>query len=99
MRGMGRAHTLLIASAIAAAMVLVAVVAASAAGRGVPANFLAAASPTPRPGGFKPDEGAAHAATVPTARETAESKGTCDPRGPGGPGRASDETAAAEAGR
>ncbi len=88
MRGMSKAHTLLIASAVAAAMVLVGVgvVAASAAGRGVPTNFLAAASPTPSPGVSKPNEDAAHEATESTARETAENNGTFHPGGPGGPG-------------
>ena len=98
MRGMSRAHTLLIASAIAAAMVLVGVVAVSAAGRGVPTNFLAAASPTPSPGVFKPNEDAAHEATESTARETAENNGTFHPGGPGGPGGASNETSAHETG-
>ena len=98
MRAMSKVRTLLIASAVAAAMVLVGVVAASAAGRGAPTNFLAAASPTPSPGAFKSNETAAHEASEPAARETAENNGTFHPGGPGGPGGASNETSAHETG-
>src|SRR2546427_12012301 len=94
MRGMSRAHTLLIASAIAAAMVLVAVVAASAAGRGVPTNFLQAASPTPSPGVFKPNEDAAHEATESTPRATAKPNATLHPGSPGGQGGPPNDTSA-----
>src|SRR5712691_2578991 len=100
MPAMSKPRTLLIASAIAAAMVLVGVVAASAAGRGVPTNFLAAASPAPSPGAFKSNETAAHEASESAAQETAENNGTFRPGGPGGPGGPghSNETLAHEAG-
>ena len=96
MPGMSTGRTLLIASAVAAAMVVVGVVAASAAGRnGVATNILAAASPTPTPT-FKSNETSAHEAAEPAARETAENNGTFHPAG-GGPGH-SNETSAHETG-
>ena len=95
---MSRARTLLIASSVAAAMVFVGVMAASAAGRGTPTNFLAAASPSPSSGAFKSNETAAHEAQESAAREAAENNGTFNPGGPGGPGGHSNETASHEAG-
>jgi len=97
MPGMSTGRTLLIASAVAAAMVVVGVVAASAANRGAPTNFLAAASPSP-----KSNEASAHEATEPAARETAENNGTFRPSGaapgaPGAPGH-SNETSTHETG-
>ncbi|HYT13999.1 MAG TPA: hypothetical protein VEL12_14530 [Candidatus Nitrosopolaris sp.] len=93
---MSKGRTLLIASAVAAAMVSVGVMAASAASRGnTPANFLAAASPSPSPGSFKSNETAAHEAGETAAHEAAENNGTFRPGGPGGP---SNETSAHEAG-
>ncbi len=82
MADMSKGRTLLIASAIAAAMIVVGVVAASAAGRGAATNFLAAASPSP--GTFKSNETPSHEASEPAARETAENNGTFHPGGPGG---------------
>jgi len=100
MPAMSRTHTLLIASAIAAAMVVAGVVAVSAAGFAGATNFLAAASPTPSPGAFKSNETAAHEAGESAAQETAENNGTFRPGGPGGPGGPghSNETSAHEAG-
>ncbi len=93
---MSKGRTLLIASAVAAAMAVVGVVAVSAAGKSaVPSNFLAAASPAPTP---KSNENAAHEATESAAREAAEDNGTFHGGGPGHPGGASNETAAHEAG-
>lgn len=99
MRDMSKGRTLLIASAVAAAMAIVGVVAVSAAGKSAgPTNFLAAASPTPAP---KSNETPAHEATEPAAREAAENSGTFHGGGPGGLGRTggpSNETASHEAG-
>jgi hypothetical protein len=96
MRDMSKGRTLLIASGVAAAMAVVGVMAASAAGRSAgPTNFLAAASPAATP---KSNETPAHEATEPAARETAENNGTFHGGGPGGPGGASNETATHEAG-
>jgi hypothetical protein len=96
MRDMSKGRTLLIASAVAAAMTVVGVVAASAAGKsGGPTNFLAVASPSPTP---KSNETSAHEATESAARETAENNGTFHGGGPGGPGGASNETATHETG-
>ena len=97
MVAMSKGRTLLIASAVAAAMVSAGVVAASAASRGAgPANFLAAASPTPSPGAFKSNETASHEAAESAAHETAENNGTFRPgHGPGGP---SNETSTHESG-
>jgi len=108
MPAMSRTHTLLIASAIAAAMVVAGVVAVSAAGLAGATNFLVAASPTPTPGAFKSNETAAHESSETAARETAENNGTFHPGGPGGgpggPGHSNEaathetgETAAQEA--
>jgi len=84
------------ASAVAAAMVVVGVVAASAAGRnGAATNILTAASPAPTPT-FKSNETSAHEASEFAARETAENNGTFRPGGPGG--GPSNETSAHEAG-
>jgi hypothetical protein len=92
---MSKGRTLLIASAVAAAMVSVGVVAASAAGRGnIPANFLAAASPSP--GAFQSNETASHESAESAAHETAENNGTFRPGG--GPGGASNETSTHETG-
>src|SRR5712691_7246077 len=89
MRDMSKGRTLLIASAVAAAMAVVGVVAVSAAGKSVgPTNFLAAASPTPA---SKSNETSAHEATESAAREAAENNGTFHGGGPGGPGGASNE--------
>jgi hypothetical protein len=96
MRDMSKGRMLLIASAVAAAMAVVGVVAVSAAGRSAgPNNFLAAASPTPT---NKSNETSAHEATEPAARETAENNGTFQGGGHGGPGGASNETATHETG-
>jgi hypothetical protein len=96
MRDMSKGRTLLIASAVAAAMAVVGVMAVSAAGKSAgPTNFLAAASPTATP---KSNETSAHEATEPAARETAENNGTFHGGGPGGPGGASNETATHETG-
>jgi len=104
MPAMSRAHTLLIAAAIAASMVVAGVVAVSAAGLARATSFLAATSPTPSPGAFKSNETSAHEAAEPAARETAENNGTFRPGGPGGPGHSNEasthetgETAAQEA--
>jgi hypothetical protein len=86
MPAMNRTHTLLIASAIAAAMVVAGVVAVSAAGLAGATNFLAATSPTPSPGAFKSNETAAHESSETAAHEAAENNGTFRPGGPGGPG-------------
>ena len=94
MRDMSKGRTLLIASAVAAAMVLVGVMAASAAGRSGATNFLAAASPSP---GFKSNEAAAHEAGESAAHETAENNGTFHPAGGPGGGHPN-ETSAHEAG-
>ncbi len=95
MPGMSTGRTLLFASAMAAAMIVVGFVAASAAGRGGPAsNILVAASPTPT---FQSNETATHEASEPAARETAENNGTFRPAGGGGPGH-SNETSTHEAG-
>lgn len=95
MAAMSNGRTLVIASVAAAAMVFAGVVVASAANRGnVPANFLAAASPSP--GAFKSNETASHEAGEPAARETAENNGTFRPGG--GPGGHSNETSAHESG-
>jgi hypothetical protein len=98
MGAMSKGRTLLIASVVAAAMVSAGVVAASAASRGAgPANFLAAASPTPSPGAFKSNETAAHETGESAAQETAENNGTFRPGGHG-PGGASNETSTHESG-
>lgn len=97
MRAMSKGRTLLIASAVAAAMIVAGIVAASAAGRAGAANFLAAATASPSPG-FKSNETAAHEASEPAARETAENNGTFRPGGPGGPGGHSNEDATHESG-
>jgi hypothetical protein len=98
---MSRAHTLLIASAIAASMVVAGVVAVSAAGLAGATNFLAATSPTPSPGAFKSNETSAHETAETAAHETAENNGTFHPGGPGHSNEASahetGETAAQEA--
>ncbi len=86
MPAMSRAHTLLIASAIAASMVVAGVVAVSAAGLAGATSFLSATSPTPSPGAFKSNETSAHEAAESAAHETAENNGTFHPGGPGGPG-------------
>src|SRR5260370_5421061 len=86
MPAMRGAHTLLIASGSAASMVAAGVVAVSAAGMAGATNFLAATSPTPSPGAFKPNETSAHEAAESAAHETAENNGTFHPGGPGGPG-------------
>src|SRR5438445_4350672 len=93
---MSTGRTLFCASAMAAAMIVVGFVAASAAGRGGPAsNILVAASPTPT---FQSNESATHEASEPAARETAENNGTFRPGGgAGGPGH-SNETSAHETG-
>ena len=97
MAGMSKGRTLLIASAVAAAMVFAGVVAASAANRGAgPSNFLAAASPTPSAGAFKSNETATHESAESAAHETAENNGTFRPGG--GPGGASNETSTHETG-
>src|SRR5260370_42133454 len=83
---MSRAHTLLIASAIAASMVVAGVVAVSAAGLAGATNFLAATSPTPSPGAFQSNQTSAHEAAESAAHETAADNGTFHPSGPGGPG-------------
>src|SRR5260370_4341492 len=71
---MSKGRTLLIASVVGAAMAVVGVVAASAAGRSAaPNTFLAAASPTPA---AKSNETSAHESTETAARETAEYNGT-----------------------
>ena len=96
MRDMSKGRTLLIASAVATAMVVVGVVAVSAAGKSAaPNTFLAAASPAPTP---KSNETSAHEANESAARETAENNGTFHGGGPGGRGGASNETASHEAG-
>ena len=104
MPAMNRTHTLLVASAIAAAMVVAGVVAVSAAGLAGATNFLAATSPTPSPGAFKSNETAAHESSETAAHEAAENNGTFHPGGPGGPGHSNEaathesgETAAQEA--
>ncbi len=86
MPAMNRTHTLLVASAIAAAMVVAGVVAVSAAGLAGATNFLASTSPTPSPGAFKSNETSAHEAAESAALETAENNGTFHPGGPGRPG-------------
>src|SRR4029077_12596206 len=104
MPAMSRTQTLLIASAIAATMVVAGVVAVSAAGLAGATNFLAATSPTPSPGAFKSNEAAAHESSETAAQEAAENNGTFHPGGPGGPGHSNEaathetgETAAQEA--
>ena len=104
MPAMSRTQTLLIASAIAATMVVAGVVAVSAAGLAGATNFLAATSPTPSPGAFKSNETAAHESSETAAHEAAENNGTFHPGGPGGPGHSNEaathetgETAAQEA--
>src|SRR4029077_18947092 len=85
MPAMSITQTLLIASAIAATMVVAGVVAVSAAGLAGATNFLAATSPTPSPGAFKSNETAAHESSETAAHEAAENNGTFHPGGPGGP--------------
>ena len=82
MREMSNGRTLIVATAVAAAMVAVGVMAASAAGGRTPGTiFLAAASPTPTP---KSNEATAHEAGESAAQETAENNGAFHPGGPGG---------------
>src|SRR5260370_10033121 len=82
MQAMSRAHTWLIAAAIAASMVVAGVVAVSAAGLAGATNFLSATSPTPSPGAFKSNETSAHEAAETAAHEAAEDNGTFPPAGP-----------------
>ena len=84
---MNRARVFLFGSVVAAALVVGAVIGASANGWALTpvnaAGIFAAASPTPS---FHSNETPSHESGESASRETAENNGTFHPGGPGGPG-------------
>lgn len=83
---MNRTRTIVLASAVTAAMLVGGVVTASALAKSPLGSVYAAASPSPSPGTFKSNEDPTHEKGESAAREAAESNGTFRPGGPGGPG-------------
>ena len=86
MRGMNRTRNFVFASAIAGAMIFGGVIGATVLAHSVLTPASAAATASPSPGAFKPNENATHEQNEPASQETAENNGTFHPGGPGGPG-------------